>query len=211
YSLTVTVSGCTSAAGTTAVTVNPTPAKPSPTSNSPICEGSTLNLSTSAVAGATYSWTGPNTFSSASQNPSIAAATTAATGTYSLTVTVSGCTSATGTTAVTVNPIPATPSPTSNSPICAGSALNLSTSAVAGATYSWTGPNSFSSASQNPSIAAATTAATGTYSLTVTVSGCTSATGTTAVTVNPIPATPSPTSNSPICAGSALNLSTSAV
>jgi gliding motility-associated-like protein len=211
YSLTVTVSGCTSAAGTTSVTVNPTPATPSPSSNSPICAGSTLNLSVGAVAGATYSWTGPNSFSSSLQNPNIAAATTAATGTYSLTVTVSGCTSAAGTTAATVNPIPATPSPTSNSPICAGSTLSLSVSAVAGATYSWTGPNTFSSSLQNPNIVAATTAATGTYSLTVTVSGCTSAAGTTAATVNPIPATPSPSSNSPVCVGAAINLSQGAV
>ena len=208
YNITVTVSGCTSAAGTTSVTINPTPATPTASSNSPICAGSTLNLSTPAVAGATYAWTGPNGFTSSSQNPSIVSATTAATGTYSVTVTVGGCTSAAGTTAVTVNPIPATPTASSNSPICAGANLDLLTPAVAGATYSWTGPNGFTSSLQNPSISSATTAATGTYSVTVTVAGCTSAAGTTSATVNAIPATPTASSNSPVCQGTTINLST---
>lgn len=211
YSVTVTVGGCTSAAGTVAVTVNPTPAAPTASSNTPICAGSTLNLSASAIAGATYSWTGPNSFTSAVQNPSITGATVAASGTYSVTATVGGCTSAFGTTTVVVNPVPAAPAPGSNSPVCSGSTLTLTTTAVAGATYSWTGPNSFSSALQNPTIAAATTAATGTYSLTVTVAGCTSAPGTVAVVVNPTPAAPTASSNSPVCAGSTLNLSASAI
>src|SRR6185503_20176079 len=120
------------------------------TNNGPICAGSTLNLNTAAVAGAIYAWTGPGGFTSTLQNPSIANATTAATGTYSVTVTVNGCTSAAGTTSATVNAIPATPSATNNGPVCAGSTLTLSTPTVAGASYSWSGPNSFSSTSQNP-------------------------------------------------------------
>jgi len=211
YSVVATVSGCGSVAGTTSVTVNPTPSAPTASSNSPICAGSALNLTSSTVAGATYAWTGPNTFSSALQDPSIAAATTLASGTYSVTVTVSGCTSTAGTTSVTVNPIPAAPTASSNSPICAGSTLNLTSSTVAGATYAWTGPNTFSSTLQNPSIAAATTLATGTYSVTVTVSGCTSGDATTSVTVNPIPTAPTASSNSPVCAGSPLTLSASTV
>ena len=68
---------------------------------------------------------------------------------------------------------PATPTASNNGPICAGSTLTLSTPTVTGATYSWTGPNSFSSTLQNPSITSATTAASGTYSVTVTMNGCT--------------------------------------
>jgi len=72
--------------------------------NGPICEGATLQLSASTVTGATYSWTGPNGFTSSLQNPSIPNATTAASGTYSVTLTVSGSTYSpvTNTTAVTV-------------------------------------------------------------------------------------------------------------
>jgi gliding motility-associated-like protein len=211
YSVTVTVTGCTSAVGTTAVVVNPTPATPAPSSNTPVCTGNTINLSTSAVAGATYSWTGPNSFVSSVQNPSITNATVAMAGTYSVTVTVNGCTSAVGTTAVVVNPTPATPTASSNTPVCTGNTINLSTPAVAGATYSWTGPNSFASSVQNPSITNATLAMGGTYSVTVTVTGCTSAIGTTAVVVNPTPATPAPSSNTPVCTGNTINLSTAAV
>ncbi|MFN0293105.1 Ig-like domain-containing protein [Pedobacter helvus] len=208
YSVTVTVSGTTSAAGTTAVVVNAKPVTPSPSSNTPVCTGNTINLSTPAVAGATYSWTGPNSFSSSLQNPSINNATAAMAGTYSVTVTTNGCTSTAGTTAVVVNAKPATPSPSSNTPVCTGNTINLTTAAVAGATYSWTGPNGFSSSLQNPTINNATAAMAGTYSVTVTTNGCTSAAGTTAVVVNAKPATPSPSSNSPVCTGNTINLST---
>ncbi|TND08455.1 MAG: CHU large protein [Bacteroidetes bacterium] len=211
YSVTVTLNGCTSLAGTVAVSVNPIPAAPAPSSNSPVCTGNTLSLTTSAVVGATYSWTGPNGFTSSAQNPNIANVTLAANGTYSLTVTVLGCTSSAGTVSVTVNPTPAAPTASSNSPICDGSTLNLNASNVVGATYAWTGPNSFTDTQQNPSIVGATTAASGTYSVTVTVNGCVSSAGTVSVTVNPIPATPAPGTNSPVCVGQTLNFTTNAV
>ena len=135
---------------------------PTPTSNSPVCAGSTINLSTSAVGGATYSWTGPNGFTSSLQSPTIANATAAMAGIYNVTVTTNSCTSAAGsTTPVVVNVIASTPTPTSNSPVCAGSTINLSTTAVGGATYSWTGPNGFTSSLQNPTIANATAAMAG--------------------------------------------------
>ena len=211
YSVTVTVSGCTSAAGTTTVVINPLPATPAATNNGPLCVGADLNLSTPTVAGATYSWTGPNGFTSTTRNPTITGVTAAAAGTYSVTVTVSGCTSAAGTTTVVINPLPATPAATNNGPLCVGADLNLSTPTVAGATYSWTGPNGFTSTTRNPTITGVTAAAAGTYSVTVTVSGCTSAAGTTTVVINPLPATPAATNNGPLCVGADLNLSTPTV
>ena len=152
--------------------------------NGPICAGSTLNLTATLVTGATYAWTGPNSFTSTLQNPTIASATTAATGLYSVTATVNGCTSTAGTTTATVNAIPTAPTAGNNGPICAGSTLNLTATLVTGATYAWTGPNRFTSTLQNPTIASATTAATGLYSVTATVNGCTSTAGTTTATVN---------------------------
>ena len=63
-----------------------------------------MNLST-PVGGATYSWTGPNGFNSTQQNPTITGATAANNaGTYSLTVTVGGCTSLAGSTNVSFSP-----------------------------------------------------------------------------------------------------------
>src|SRR6202008_1561606 len=105
----VTVGGCNSAAGTTDVAINPAPATPAATNSGPYCEGATISRSPPAVSGATYAWTGPNGFTSALQNPTRSNATTADAGTYSVTITVNGCTSAAGTTNVVVNTIPATP------------------------------------------------------------------------------------------------------
>jgi hypothetical protein len=62
----------------------------------------TLNLTASTVAGATYSWTGPNGFTSTNQNPSIANATIAAAGDYSVTATIGDCTSVPATVTVAV-------------------------------------------------------------------------------------------------------------
>jgi len=59
----------------------------------------------------------------------------------------------------------------SNSPVCAGSSLNLTATTVAGASYSWTGPSSFSSALQNPVISYSAAAA-GLYTVQITSPGC---------------------------------------
>lgn len=67
----------------------------------PYCEGSTIQLN--GTAGTTYAWTGPNGFTSNIQNPTIPNATAANAGTYSLTVTGTGCNAA-ATTNVTVVP-----------------------------------------------------------------------------------------------------------
>src|SRR4051794_21291657 len=211
YSVTVTVSGCTSAAGSTSVTVNPIPATPTASNGGPYCSGQTISLSTPAVGGATYSWTGPNGFTSALQNPTRTNATTADAGTYSVTVTVNTRTADGRAREDTVNQTPATPTASNGGPYCAGATISLSTPAVAGATYSWTGPNGFTSSLQNPTRTNATTADAGTYSVTVTVNTCTSAAGTTSVTVNPIPATPTASNGGPYCEGATISLSTPAV
>ena len=80
------------------------PPTPVASNNSPIYTGMTLNLTASAVAGARYSWIGPNGFVSSDQNPSIINMTTNAAGIYKVTAAVGSCTSATAaTTVVTVN------------------------------------------------------------------------------------------------------------
>ena len=89
--------------GTMTSTCTP-PSAPVAGNNAPVYQGMTLNLTASSMAGASYNWTGPNSFSSTNQNPSIANATTNASGTYSVTATLGGCTSVPGITMVTVNP-----------------------------------------------------------------------------------------------------------
>src|SRR6185295_2384979 len=109
YSVAATVSGCTGPTGSVSVTVNQTPSAPTAGSNSPVCSGSTISLTASTISGATYAWTGPNSFSSTSQNPSITSSTTSNSGSYSVAATVSGCTGATGSVSVTVNQTPSAP------------------------------------------------------------------------------------------------------
>src|SRR5690606_4281337 len=61
------------------------------TSNSPVCPGDTLKLFATTVAGGTYSWTGPDGFTSSLQNPVIPNAQAINSGFYGLTVTRNGC------------------------------------------------------------------------------------------------------------------------
>ena len=186
YSLIVTNgNGCTSTAATTTVVVNAQPVATA-TSNNPVCAGTPLNL-TGGPAGMAAAWTGPNGYTASTQNPTVSAATTAAmAGTYSLRVTnSSGCASIAATTTVVVNDQPVATA-TSNSPVCAGSELNLTGGTAGMTTYAWTGPDGYAANTQSPTVSAAATAAMAcTYSLTVTNSnGCTNIAVTTVV-VNP--------------------------
>ncbi|HKB08530.1 MAG TPA: hypothetical protein VKF61_09655, partial [Candidatus Polarisedimenticolia bacterium] len=90
------------AVGTGILSINPAPAAPTASNGGPLCAGGTLQLTASTVAGATYSWTGPNGFSSSQQNPTIPGVSTAASGTYSVTATVAGCASPAGLTTATI-------------------------------------------------------------------------------------------------------------
>jgi gliding motility-associated-like protein len=183
------------------VTVNPAPTATAGGGGN-VCTGGTINLTATTVTGATYGWTGPNVFSSPNQNPTISNATLAMSGTYTLTVTLNGC-SATSTVNITVgDPPQATAS--SNSPVCVGQQIELFGQTTTG-THSWTGP-SFTSSIQNPVIGNATAANAGTYTYTYTENGCTSLPATITVVVNPAP-TPTATGNSPVCSGGTIELS----
>ncbi|MDZ4665597.1 MAG: hypothetical protein SGJ15_12010, partial [Bacteroidota bacterium] len=190
--------GCTSSA-TSTITINPSPV-PLPGSNSPVCTGANINLTVNAAT--SYTWSGPNAFSSNLQNPTIANATTVHAGSYTVKVTSAlGCTAQ----AVVVVVVNLTPTITvgNTGPYCPGATIQLTVTAAN--SYTWTGPSSFNSNLQNPTIANSTTLMTGPYVVIVTaVGGCIS-TGTTNVVVNPAPQ-PTATSNSPICLNKQINL-----
>lgn len=207
YTVTGTTAGCTGTA-TSTVTVISGGVTPVLGNNGPICENTTLNL-TCDIAGGTYVWTGPNGFASALQNPSIAGVTLAATGTYSVTVTMpSGC-SGTATTPAIINPIPTIPAVTSQT-VCAGvttTAINYNPT-PATATVNWT--NSDGSigigASGTGNIASFTstnggsTTLTGNFIATPTDNGCTGTPQNFSIIVDPIPSIPSVT-NQTVCTG----------
>ena len=206
YSVTATTNGCPSQPGSTSVVINQATAA----NNGPVCSGQTLSLTASTILGATYYWTGPNGFSSTSQNPTVSAnATSAMAGVYSVYSIANGCTSPTpGSTTVVVNPISTTPTAGNNGPVCVGKTLSVTASTVTGATYSWSGPNSFTSTQQNPTVSAsATSAMGGVYSVIATISGCTSIAGTTTVEINKITAG----NNGPVCVGKTLSLSATTI
>jgi len=202
YSLTVTDGGCTSDPAITSVVVNTRPTA-SASSNSPVCEGVTIVL-TGGPSGMSYSWTGPDNFTSTDQSPTIPSATSAMAGTYSLTVTNDGCSSDPATTSVVINAKP-TATADSNSPVCEGNTIVLTGGPGAMDSYSWSGPDSFSSSLQSPSIPSATTAMAGTYSLTVTDGACNSDPATTSVVVNTKP-TATASNSGPVAEGEAVQL-----
>jgi len=198
YTLSGTNTGSCTGTQTVMLTVNPLPTV-TPGSNSPICSGNTLSLTVGA--GATYTWTGPNAYTSNLQNPIIANSTTLNAGVYSVTVaTAFGCV-ASGTTNVVITP-PTVLTPSNTGPYCAGATINLSV--VGAVSYTWTGPNLFTSNLQNPSIGNAQVVNGGVYTVVVTVGGGCTNSGTTNVVVNPVP-TPTAGSNGPVCENQSIN------
>lgn len=185
YYVTQTIS-CESPSTTVVLTINSLPS-PTASNSGAGCEGGSITLTGGPGGMTNYSWSGPSSFTSSSQNPTVSTnATTAMAGTYTITVTNSnGCTASTST-SVTVNTNPVATA-SSNSPVNEGSSLTLTGGPGAMTSYAWSGPNSFSSSSQNPTVSSiATPAMAGIYTITVTNSnGCTG-NASVPVTVNPV-------------------------
>lgn len=98
----------------------------------PICEGSLLTLTGGGTGATTWSWTGPNAFSSALQSPTITGISTAGAGVYTLTASnACGSAAPVSTASVTVNTVPTTASAGPNQNPC-----NVTTTALAGNTPS---------------------------------------------------------------------------
>ena len=153
-----------------------------------ICLGSSTSIGGSPTAtggtpGYTYSWSPTIGLSSATvSNP---VASPSVTTTYTVTVYDALAFTGIDVVTVTVNSLPNAVA-TSSISTCDGGVISLFGANAAGATYSWVGPNAYSSSVQNPVITPVTLLATGTYTLTVTAMGC-SNTDTTFATVNPTP------------------------
>ena len=144
------------------------------------CSGLANGSATAVPAGGTgpytFFWSDSQTGDTASSLPA---------GSHSVVVTdASGCT---GTGIVTIGTAPApTVNPSSNSPICEGETLSLMANpnamGLSPLSFSWEGPNSFTSSDENPMIANAGLSADGTYQVTITGSnGCSSRMETTVV------------------------------
>ncbi|MGQ1788558.1 MULTISPECIES: immunoglobulin domain-containing protein, partial [unclassified Saccharicrinis] len=166
--------------------------------NAPVCEGTSLILTATPSGGSgsyvNYVWTkggveiaGENA-STLTVDPSAAADA----GTYGVTVEDnSGCTSDEQTVVVSIHALPI-PTAGNDGAACEGETVNLS-GGPAGISYSWSGPNGFSSSDQNPVLNNIALADAGTYTLTVTDGNTCEQSVSTEVVVN---SNPSITANS---------------
>ena len=181
---------CAAAVVTYTLTVSATPVVTAG-SNSPVCAGSTLNLNSSPAGASVYSWTGPNVFTAASQNPTITNVTVAAAGTYTVTVTdANGC-SSTATTTVVIN-ASVTPTFTQIGPLCQNSTapvLPTSSTNTPAITGTW-----------SPATINTATTGTTTYTFTPAIGQCASTTTMDIVITNSI--TPTFAQIGPLCQNS---------
>lgn len=133
-----------------------------------LCVGSNLVLNGSG--GTSYTWAGPNSFTSSSQSTLINNIAMAGNGIYTLTVVQGPCTVST-TQSVIVN---ALPTPSISAPItCEMHNLPLTGIAGGGITYTWSGPANYSSQQLSPVLPLVAMPNAGVYTLAVTnASGC---------------------------------------
>lgn len=205
YNVTVTAANTCTAPASMSLTVHPTPTLSA--IGATVCNNQIINLISNSIPGATYYWTGPLSFNSLAQNPSIQNPNVNASGNYTVKSTSSqGCTN-TAIANVTVTTLP-TILPSSNAPICFGDNLLLNGSnTIGGANYTWTGPNGFMSLLQNPSLNNVSLSSTGFYTLTVTSGPCL-VSASIPVLIHPLP-TPIASNNGPVCENVNLVLSVS--
>ncbi len=136
-------------------------APPTASNTGAYCAGQTIQLNASN-GGSNYQWSGPNSFTNTTQNPTISNATTAMAGTYTVSVSTANNCPVTATTNVVVNPNP-NAQITGNLNFCPGG--NTTLTASGGGTYLWSpgGETTASIVVNTPN----------TYTVTVTNNGCT--------------------------------------
>ncbi len=198
YAFTYTTPNCAGIPFNFVVTVNPQDSITSVNHNT-ACTGFPEDyVITASIPSSTFSWSRPavpnisnpavfnqtsSTISETLVNTSLSPVSVE----YDITPSANGCAGTPFRYFAIVNPKLPVAVANSNSPICVGSAIRLSSSPVTNATFQWTGPNGFTSALQNPVINNATAGDAGTYMLSFTVKGCTSTPIPVQVEVDPPP------------------------
>ena len=144
YNVIVTDSNGDKAPLTSITITQPSALSPGTTStNSPVCQGSTLNLNISPTGGTlpyTYAWTGPNSFTSTISNPNVLNALPAASGTYLVTIMDANNCTTSSSIDVTVNPSPSVNNPTDQT-VCNGTSTSGITYTGTGTSYTWVNNN----------------------------------------------------------------------
>ncbi len=207
YDVTLTVSDGTDNATVTFtdyITVNALPAIPTimPSGPTSICDGSSVNLTSSYPAG--------NEWSTAETSDMISVSTT---GGYFVTYTDgNGCSSTSATTNVTVNPIPSISIGTVNNPtVCSTATGDIEITGGGTGVVNWSGTSSGNSGSISLPFTISNLTA-GTYNITFTSDdGCTSGNVNQTLSDPTPPTTPTISADGPItfCAGGSVNLTSS--
>ncbi|KOS07149.1 hypothetical protein AM493_14695 [Flavobacterium akiainvivens] len=189
------ISICESARVPVVVTVNTT-AVPTAAAQAFCGSATVADLTATILEGATVSW------STTANGTALAATTALTTGTYYVKQTVDGCASTAVAVAITVTPAPVAPSANATQAFC-GSATVANLTAI-GTGITW-------SATQGGTALEATAAlTTGTYYVTQTINGCTSAATPVAVTVTALP-TLTITNPAAACAPGTVDITAAAV
>lgn len=138
-----------------------------------VCQGLDVELTANASGASGYKWSGPLSFTSAIQNPTITAIQPNQSGVYAVVASfTAGAQTCTTTNNTNIMVTPATTVALAALPtICNNGDINLNAPSGAN-TYLWTGPNGFSSSSQNAVVNNADLANMGTYNLTLITNGC---------------------------------------
>ncbi len=208
-SVTPSANTCVGAIQTDTITVNPTPTISLSPAAQTVCNATstTAIVATVPVSGTNYTWTNDNTsinlastgsgdigsFTAANLNTAVATAHIV------MTPTANGCVGATQTASITVSANPVVIVSAATQSVCTNdtSTTLFFSSAVAGATYTWTTDNTsigLGASGSNDSIASFTATDTSAIaptsaniSIIATANGCIGTTQTATITVNPIP------------------------
>jgi gliding motility-associated-like protein len=189
------------------------PQTPVVSSNTPVCENDTLTLTSTAVAGATYAWTGPNGFTSTEVSPVLTNVSTAASGTYLLTITVNECASPQGIVTITVNAAPKAGDDAAVQLCNEGDAVNLEDYLTALADTGGAWEDTDGAGTLNGSTLATAGVAQGTYHFKYTVTNICNSTDEAFITLELKDIPPPPTVNTvaPVCEGTDVQLFASAI
>ena len=202
--------GCESVISSTSVNVSELPATPAlEVSSEQLCENEQLLLTTQNYnnADVTYTWILTDGSIVETDTPVLLIDNVNVTqhdGLISVMVTVNGCTSFQST-PILVNIAEQPNAPTianstgANSPACEGNDILLSTPFIPNATYTWFGPNGFTSNLPSPSISDVSLGDTGMYILIIEIDGCSSTQVQTQVFINQSPDTPVADNDGPFC------------
>src|ERR1700757_3901006 len=162
YTISYTIGGSCGSKDSTIITVNAAPTATA-SGTQTVCSGQAITLSVTTAA-TNYTWTGPNTFTSNIQSPTINNVTTNNSGVYTVTVTANGCSAISSISVTVINTASINITPAG--PFCSNAATTNLNATPSGGTWSGTGITNANSGTFNPAVAGV-----GTYTISYTIGG----------------------------------------